>query len=162
MQIALLVFLYCGGAKTGHKQTGTYLCLRCNSERVVFSKVVQVQLVPERESRMRGNKTTVMSTTGSQIKCAGLQRCFITKNIFFPLFFKSPALSVTIVMCSKPEGAVHSCHQVVEDIEGGLSLRPSAYPHLLQEHCLSGHSRAGCERDSHGFPALPVFLIGPT
>lgn len=52
--------------QTGHKQTGTCLCLWCNSERIVFGKVVQVQLVPERESRME-DKTTVMSTTGCQV-----------------------------------------------------------------------------------------------
>lgn len=68
-------------------------------------------------------------------------------SFFFFLFFFSIrwySVLVTIVMCSKPEGTFHSCYQVVKDIEGGLSLRPSAHPHFLQEHCLPGHSRAGC------------------
>lgn len=139
MQTPLLVFLHCGGAKTGHKQTGTCLCLRCNSECVVFSKVVQVQLIPERESRMRRTK---------QLSCP-LQavKSHERGSIFFSSFFFSirwHSVLVTIVMCSKPEGTFHSCYQVVKDIEGGLSLRPSAHPHFLQEHCLPGHSRAGC------------------
>lgn len=67
-------------AQTGYKQTGTCLCLRRNSEGIVFGKVVQVQLVPERESRME-DKSTVMSTTGYQIKCRTRQRwCFNTTN----------------------------------------------------------------------------------
>lgn len=83
-------------AQTGHKQTGTCLCLWCNSECIVFGKVVQVQLVPERESRME-DKTTVMSTTGCQIQCRTRQQwCFITTNhrSFF-LFFNWLVLRVS-------------------------------------------------------------------
>lgn len=148
MQTTLLVFLHCGGAKTGHKQTGTCLCLRCNSECVVFSKVVQVQLIPERESRMRRTKQLSCPLQAVKSNVQGSSDVSLQQIIFlFFLFFFSIrwySVLVTIVMCSKPEGTFHSCYQVVKDIEGGLSLRPSAHPHFLQEHCLPGHSRAGC------------------
>lgn len=73
--------------QTGHKQTGTCLCLRCNSECIVFGKVVQVQLVPERESRME-DKTTVMTTTGCQIHCRTRQQWgfFTTNHLSFFCF----------------------------------------------------------------------------
>lgn len=44
-----------------------------------------------------------------------------------------------------PEAAVGGGHQVVEDVEGGLGVGPSAHPQLLQQHRLERGTGGGFE-----------------
>lgn len=150
MQTPLLILLHCGN--TNRPQTNLDLPL----------SVVQFWMHCFRQSGSGAARSWKRVKDGGQNNChvhywlssqcwkscwTRQQWCFITTTHLSFFSFGSIgwySVLVTIVLCSKPEGTFHSCHQVVKDIEGGLSLWPSAHPHLLQEHCLPGHS--GVER----------------
>lgn len=64
----------------------------------------------------------------------------------FHSLFKCCTLVDKEVLEQSPQAAVGSSHHVVKDVEGGLGLRSSGHPQLLQQHRLS--RKRQCESDS--------------